>query len=239
MRTAILCGGKGTRLGGWGGGLPKPLLPVGDRPLLWHLMQIYAAQGHADFVLCLGHEQQQFVDYFAGAPAGSEGWRVDLVDTGTETQTGGRISRIADRIDGDRFFATYGDGLADIALDRLLAYHRSHGRVATLTAVRPHVNFGVARLDDDGRVLRFDEKPLMQEWVNGGFFVFERRVFDYLDEGSTLEREPLERLAAEGELMADRHEGFWSCLDTYKDHLVLNERWENGAAPWRIWQEQG
>lgn len=236
MRTVILCGGKGTRLGDWGDGLPKPLLPVGDHPVVWHVMKIYATQGHKDFVLCLGHLKERFHDYFGDRPASTAGWRVDLVDTGEETPTGGRIGRIADRIDADTFFATYGDGLADIALDRLLAFHRAHGRIATMTAVRPRVNFGVARLEDDGRVLRFDEKPVMEEWVNGGFFVFERGVFDYLDDGAILEREPLERLAAEGQLMAYRHEGFWSCLDTYKDHLVLNDWWDEGGAPWRIWE---
>lgn len=236
MKTVILCGGKGTRLGGWGGGLPKPLLPVGPDPLLLHLMRIYAAQGRRAFVLCLGHELQQFVDWWAAPPPEAAGWQVELADTGLETPTGGRIRRVGERLGGGRFLATYGDGLSDVALDRLLAFHEGHGRLATMTAVRPRVNFGVPRLDASSRVLRFDEKPLMEEWVNGGFFVFEPGVLDYLEDGSVLEREPLERLAADGQLMAYRHDGFWSCLDTYKDHLELNERWESGDAPWRVWE---
>ena len=237
MRTVILCGGKGARLGDLGRELPKPLLPVGDHPLVWHLMKIYATQGHCDFVLCLGHLKERFYEYFGDPPASARGWSVELSDTGPETPTGGRLLRIAPLVDGPLFFATYGDGLSDVDLARLLAFHRSHGRVATMTAVRPRVNFGVAHIADDGKVTRFDEKPLMDARVNGGFFVFDRRVFDYLADDSVLEREPLERLAAEGELMAYRHDGFWTCMDTYKDHLLLNEWWERGDAPWRIWAE--
>jgi glucose-1-phosphate cytidylyltransferase len=196
-------------------------------------MKIYEAYGHRDFVLCLGHLQEQFHAYFEGATPAD--WDVALADTGRDTPTGGRILRMADRIGSD-FFATYGDGVADVDLDRLLAFHRSHGRVATVTIVRPRGNFGIARVDDDGRVLGFEEKPIMEDWVNGGFFVFRPEIFDYLSEDSVLERDPFESLVAEGEIMAYRHTGFWSCMDTYKDNLLLNEIWSSGQAPWRIWE---
>lgn len=228
----ILCGGKGTRLGALGEATPKPLLTVGEEPILWHIMRLYASQSFTRFVLSLGHLQERFHEYFSGR---REPWEIDLVDTGADTPTGGRILLAADAIGGERFFATYGDGLADIDLRALLDFHRSHGRLATLTAVRPRGNFGILHLDGDARVVAFEEKPLMSEWVNGGFFVFERAVLDYLEPGSVLEREPLERLAAEGELLAYRHHGFWECMDTYKDNLELNELWSTGAAPWATW----
>jgi glucose-1-phosphate cytidylyltransferase len=233
MKTVILCGGKGTRLGSFGERVPKPLLPVGTEPILWHIMKIYDAFGHRDFVLCLGHLQENFHAYFSDSSPPP--WEVALADTGRETPTGGRILRVADQIEGD-FFATYGDGVADVDLDRLLEFHRSHGRIATVTIVRPRGNFGIARVDDDGHVLGFEEKPVMEDWVNGGFFVFRPEIFDYLSEDSVLEREPFERLVAESEIMAYRHTGFWSCMDTYKDNLLLNEIWSSGQAPWRIWE---
>ncbi len=237
MRTAILCGGKGTRLGPALADVPKPLLAVGDHPILWHIMKIYERYGHRDFVLCIGHLRERFEEYFADPPASLAGVRVELADTGADTPTGGRLKLVEERIGGDEFLATYGDGVADIDLDRLLAFHREHGRAATITVVRPRTSFGVVRLRGDGQVAAFEEKPVMPDWVNGGFFVFTRRVFDYLDEGSVLEREPFERLAADGELMAYRHEGFWECMDTYKDNLDLNEAWESGRAAWKVWTE--
>jgi len=159
---------------------------------------------------------------------------VELVDTGVDTNTGGRVNKLADRIQDDTFCVTYGDGLADVDLKTLLEFHRSHGKIATLTAVNPILNFGLLDLGSDGSVERFREKPKLKEWINGGFFVFERRVFDYLDDDCVLEKEPFERLAAEGELMAYRHDGFWKCMDTFKDNVELNDIWENGA-PWKVW----
>ena len=231
MQTVILCGGKGTRLGPVPD-VPKPLLPVGERPLLWHLMKIYDAQGFRDFVLCLGHLPERFEAEFAHPP---DGWRVRLFDTGLDTPTGGRVKRCEPLLEGDELFVTYGDGLADIDLDALLAFHHGHGRTATMTVARTHASFGIVQVDAAGAVTAFEEKPLMREWVNGGFFVFSRRVFDYLAPDSPLEGEPFERLAAEGELMAYRHEGFWACMDTYKDNLALNEEWAGGSARWKLW----
>ena len=235
MKVVILCGGKGTRLGGWGDDVPKPLLRVGPQPLLWHIMQIYAASGFCDFVLCLGHLQERFHEYFAGDVPGSAGWNVELVDTGLDTPTGGRIARIEPFVRGKPFFATYGDGVADIDLRDLQAFHQAHGRVATVTLVRPVSGFGIAELAEDGSVIGFREKPRMRDWVNGGFFVFGPDAFQYVTDDSVLEREPLERLAADRQLMAYRHDRFWTCMDTYKDNLTLNEEWERGHAPWRVW----
>jgi glucose-1-phosphate cytidylyltransferase len=237
MQTVVLCGGKGTRLGPAFENVPKPLLPVGDHPILWHILKIYGAQGFRDFLLCVGHLGERFVDYFADPPESAREWRVRVLDTGSETPTGGRVKQVEAHVGGDEFFVTYGDGLADIDLHALVAFHRSHGKAATLTAARPRNAFGIVGLADDGRVESFEEKPVMRDWVNGGFFVFGRRVFDYLEEDSVLEREPFERLAADGELMAFRHDGFWTCMDTYKDNLVLTEAWEHGSAPWKLWPE--
>lgn len=231
MKTVVLCGGKGTRLGELGERDPKPLLPVGDQPILWHILKIYEAHGHSDFVLCLGHLKERFAEW---AAALDEQWHVELLDTGLDTPTGGRILAARDFV-GDEFFATYGDGVADLDLGALIEFHRAHGRVATVTAVRPRGTFGIMHLDGDGRVTAFEEKPPLRDWVNGGFFVFRREVFEYLEPSSVLEREPLERLARDGELMAYEHHGFWSCMDTYKDNLELNELWLAGAAPWRMW----
>jgi glucose-1-phosphate cytidylyltransferase len=161
-------------------------------------------------------------------------WRILFADTGQDTPTGGRIKALEQFIEGDTFLATYSDGLADLDLSALLAFHRSHGRLATLTAVRPYSQFGLLDLEETGRIARFREKPRLEDWVNGGFFVFERGVFDYLQPDSTLERDPFERLAADGEIFAYRHEGFWDCMDTYKDTEVLNQLWNTGQAPWRV-----
>jgi glucose-1-phosphate cytidylyltransferase len=234
VKTVILAGGKGTRLGPLGDEAPKPLLRVGDRPLLWHIMKIFAAYGHGDFVVCVGHRSESF-ERFAADDA-EPGWSVTVADTGEDTPTGGRIKAVEGLVDGDVLLATYGDGVADVDLDALVAFHRGHGRIATVTTVRPHSGFGIAHVAADGRITGFEEKPLMREWVNGGFFVFDRGIFDYLRPDSVLERDPFERLVADGEIMAFRHEGFWSCVDTYKDHLLLNERWQAGDAPWRIWE---
>ena len=235
VETVILCGGKGTRIGP--SEIPKPLLAVGRMPLLWHIMKLYASAGHTRFVLCLGHLAEKFDEYFAHHDDEKEGWDVVLADTGVETPTGGRVKRVEPLVAGDVFFATYGDGVADVDLAALLSFHEGHGRLATVTTVRPAINFGIMRVDDDGRVRSFEEKPPLREWVNGGFFVFSRGVFDYLREDSVLEREPFEQLVADGELMAYRHEGFWSCMDTYKDNLLLNEIWERGAPPWKTWSD--
>ena len=230
MKTVILCGGRGTRLGEHGKSVPKALVRIGEEPIIWHLLQLYSRFGLDDFVICLGFLAAEIKGYFANSPLASN---VSLVETGLDTNTGGRIKKVEQYLrDEERFCVTYGDGLADVDLAKLLDFHRDHGRIATLTAVHPVSNFGLLDVGDDGRVENFREKPVLKEWVNGGFFVFERAIFDYLDDDSILEGEPLMRLADEGELMAYRHDGFWKCMDTYKDSLEFNELWKKGA-PWK------
>jgi glucose-1-phosphate cytidylyltransferase len=232
--VAILCGGRGTRLQEHTRTIPKPLVEIGGMPIVWHVVQLYATAGFRDFVLCTGYLGEQ-IDEFVAAHAWPDGVTVDCVDTGLDTPTGGRIAAVADRIDGGTFCATYADGVADLDLRALLAFHRDHGAAATMTVVRPELQFGVTELDGSHRVVGFREKPRSEHWVNGGFFCFEPALLERLEAGSVLEREPLESLAADGELRAFPHEGFWDCMDTYKDAVLLNDLWESGEAPWRVW----
>lgn len=236
---AILCGGRGTRLRsqdgeGDGEGVPKPLVEIGGLPILWHVIQLYAAQRFERFLLCTGYKGA-LVERFVRASAWPAGTVVECVDTGVDTPTGGRLKLLEERLDEARFCATYADGLASVDLDSLLSFHEAHGALATMTVVRPELQFGVAEMDGDGRVLGFQEKPRSEHWINGGFFCFERRVLDYLRPDSVLEREPLRRLTSDGQLRAYRHRGFWECMDTYKDAVALNDLWASDEAPWRIW----
>jgi glucose-1-phosphate cytidylyltransferase len=232
--VAILCGGRGTRLREKTESMPKALVEIGGRPILWHVMQIYAAQGCRRFVLCTGYLGEQ-VKEFAGAETWPEGVEVRCVDTGLDTPTGGRLKLAGEAIGPGSFFATYADGVADIDLDALANFHADHGDLATMTIVRPNLQFGVAELDGDTRVSGFVEKPRSERWINGGFFCFEPGALDYIAEDSVLEREPLEQLAQEGRLHGFRHEGFWDCMDTYKDAVMLNDLWSEGGAPWKVW----
>ncbi len=230
----ILCGGRGTRLQGHAPSLPKPMVEIGGRPILWHVIQIYLAQGFRRFLLLTGHRGEQirrFVDQQAWPPDAS----LRCLDTGADTPTGGRLALVAAELGESDFCLTYADGVADINLEELLAYHASHDATATMTVVRPELQFGVAALDGDGVVTAFTEKPRSDQWVNGGFFCLRPAVFEFLRADSVLEREPLAGLAAGGGLRAFRHEGFWDCLDTYKDALLLNDLWATGAAPWKVW----
>lgn len=232
MKAVILCGGRGTRLGEHGRTLPKALFPIGGKPIIWHLLKIYSSYGMNDFVLCLGYLGDLIREYVGSL---EENWAITCIDTGTDTNTGGRIKLIEDQLAGaDRFCVTYGDGLADVNIGNLIDFHRSHGKAATVTAVHPHSNFGLMELDAAGTVTGFREKPVLKEWVNGGFFVFEKRVLSYLDETSILEREPFESLCSDGEMMAFRHEGFWKCMDTFKDNLEFEQLWATEAA-WKVW----
>jgi glucose-1-phosphate cytidylyltransferase len=230
--VVILCGGRGTRLREATQTIPKPLVEIGGRPILWHVIRIYAHQGFHRFVLCLGHKGE-LIEAFVRTNGLPEGLTIDCVQTGEETPTGGRLARVRERLGDGRFCATYADGVADIDLGALLAYHKRHGALATMTVVQPRLQYGVARLNGEGVVEGFEEKPQFEGWINGGFFCFENGVLDYLEEDSTLEREPLERLAADGQLRAYRHTGFWDCMDTYKDAILLNDLWAAGRAPWK------
>ena len=212
--------------------VPKALVEIGARPILWHVIGIYAAQGFDRFLLATGYLGDA-VEKFAAAESWPDGVEIECVETGLDTPTGGRIAALADRLAGGTFCATYADGVADIDLDALLRFHEGHGDLATMTVVRPHLQWGVAELGEGDRVEGFSEKPRSEHWINGGFFCFESGALGYLDDDSVLEREPLARLAAEGQLHAHRHEGFWDCMDTYKDAVVLNDLWVAGEAPWR------
>ena len=258
MKVVILCGGQGTRLREETEYRPKPLVEIGGRPILWHIMKSYAHYGFNDFVLCLGYRGNMIKEYFLNYEAmnndfticlgqqsqlefkdthAEQGFRVTLADTGQETMTGGRIKRVQKYVNGDSFLVTYGDGVADLDVAKLLAFHKTHGKIATVTTVRPQSRFGIVETANDGTVLAFNEKPQLDGWASAGFLVFERRLFDYIEgDGCVLEREPLERLAAEGQLMAYRHDGFFYAMDTYREYLYLNELWQSGNAPWRAWE---
>lgn len=256
--VVILCGGRGTRFREQTELRPKPMIELGGRPILWHIMSFYAAQGFADFVLCVGYKgeviKRYFLDFAAlnsdftvdlSAPGRIEfhqgherpAWRVTCADTGLDAMTGARLKRVAPYLDGaDDFFLTYGDGLSNVDIPALRAFHRAHGRFATVTGVRPQSRFGELIVEGE-RVTRFSEKPTVAEGlVNGGFFMFRREVLDYVSDSDdcTLEREPLEKLAADDQLRVRPHLGFWQCMDTYRDLLRLEETWNGGAAPWRM-----
>jgi glucose-1-phosphate cytidylyltransferase len=230
----ILCGGRGTRLQEHTREIPKPLVEIGGMPIVWHVIQLYAVQGFRRFLLATGY-RGELIERFAAAQGWPEGVDVECVDTGLETPTGGRIKLLESRLAGGRFCATYSDGVADIDLEELLTFHASHGATATMTVVRPELQFGVTELSGDGVVTGFREKPRSEHWINGGFFCFEPGALDYLERDSVLERAPMERLADAEELRAYRHQGFWECMDTYKDAVLLNDLWASGEAPWRVW----
>jgi glucose-1-phosphate cytidylyltransferase len=258
----ILCGGLGTRLREETEVRPKPMVEIGRRPILWHLMKLYAAHGSQKFILCLGYKGHVIKDYFLnyktytadltlhlGKPEEvqyhgdshcEENWRVTLAETGYQAQTGARVARAAAYVDHDIFCLTYGDGLADIDIAKLIAFHRAHGRIGTVTGVRPPGRFGEMRVSGDLGVIEFNEKPQVTEGlINGGFFVFNRSFIErYLspDEGLVLEQEPLQRLARDGELKVYVHEGFWQPMDTYRELKLLDEYWASGSAPWKMWE---
>jgi glucose-1-phosphate cytidylyltransferase len=254
--VVILAGGLGTRLREETAFRPKPMVEIGGRPIVWHIMKIYDHYGFRRFILPVGYLGDQIKTYFLGYADrhadftvstfsgkvvrhddARESWDVTVVDTGAETMTGGRVRRIASHLTG-RFMVTYGDGVSDVPIDKLLEFHEAHGRLATVTAVRPPSRFGALDLDGD-RVAAFSEKPQTEAgWISGGFFVFENRVLDFLgDDNTVLEREPLEQLAERGELMAYRHGGFWEPMDTERDRAHLATVWSEGTAPWKVWDD--
>ncbi|MCK4815829.1 glucose-1-phosphate cytidylyltransferase [bacterium] len=257
MKTVILAGGLGTRLAEETGVKPKPMVEIGGRPILWHIMKIYATHGYSEFIIALGYKGEMIKDYFRNYyywrnnismylgngrvevhNDSPEDWCVHLVDTGLRTQTGGRVKRLAPWIGNETFMLTYGDGLANIDIQELLSFHRGHGKLATVTAVRPPARFGGISLHDD-QVIEFKEKPQIGEgWINGGFFVLQPEVVDYI-EGDAIEweKEPLERLTSEGQLVAYQHNKFWHCMDTLRDVRLLESLWRTGDPPWKVWAE--
>lgn len=252
MKVILLAGGFGTRLSEYTESIPKPMVTIGGRPILWHIMKHYASYGHADFHVALGYRANVIKEYFlhyrslnadftvdlaTGAVTPHQvddaNWRVTLVDTGLGSMTGGRVRRMRDFIGHEPFMLTYGDGVANVNLDAALAFHRAHGKMVTVTAVRPGARFGELNMDGSS-VSSFQEKPQMGSgWINGGYFIMQPEIFDLLPSDATiLEREPLETVARNGELMAYRHDGFWQCMDTKRDRDLLEELWQGGAPPW-------
>jgi glucose-1-phosphate cytidylyltransferase len=229
--VVILCGGRGTRLQEHSQAVPKPLIEIGGRPIVWHVIQMYLAHGFRRFLLLTGYLGEQ-VEAFAAESSWPADAQIRCLDTGSDTPTGERLRLAAEALREESFCLAYADGVADIDLAGLLVHHREHGRTATMAVVQPRLPFGVAHLDGNGSVLGFSEKPRSELWVNAGFFCFERAVLEEIEPNSVLEREPLERLAAEGSVRAFRHEGFWECMDTHKDWITLNELWDGGQAPW-------
>jgi glucose-1-phosphate cytidylyltransferase len=232
--VVILCGGRGTRLQEHSSVLPKPLIEVGGRPIVWHVIGMYLAHGFRRFLLLTGYRGDQVAAFVAAEPWPG-GVQVACLDTGPDTATGERVRLAAALLEGERFCLAYADGVADIDLTALLDRHVERGARATMAVVQPQLPFGVARLDGNGSVLGFTEKPRSELWVNAGFFCFETAALEVIEPGSVLEREPLERLARGGQLRAFRHHGFWECMDTHKDWLTLNELWAGGRAPWKVW----
>ncbi len=254
MKTVILCGGLGTRLSEETQIKPKPMVEIGGRPILWHVMKIYEKYNFCDFVLALGYKGEFIKDYFMHYHARmsdfsvnlktgnidftnptAEDWNISLIDTGSSTMTGGRLLRLKPILEkSGTFMLTYGDGVSNVNIKELLEFHKSHGKLATVTSVRPPARFGGMLIGDEGRVLNFKEKPQAGEgWINGGFFVFEQGIFDYLENDSTiLEQFPLENLTKNGQLMAYEHDGYWQCMDTVRDRDALQELWSSGKAPW-------
>ena len=257
MKVVILCGGLGTRLREETEFRPKPMVEVGGRPILWHIMKTYAHHGFREFVLCLGYRGNSIKEYFLNYEAmnndfsislgeksqihfhgshAEQEFSVTLADTGVDCMTGGRIHKIQRYLDGDAFLMTYGDGLTDVDIGDVVKYHHSHGRIATVTTVSPSSRFGLIDLAKDSRVKSFNEKPKTDGWINAGYFVLNSKVFDYLGgDDCVFEREPLGRLARDGQLMAYRHDGFFYAMDTFREYEHLNELWRSGAAPWRTW----
>lgn len=257
MKVLILAGGYGTRLSEETVIRPKPMLEIGDQPVLWHIMKGYSHYGLNEFVILLGYKgyviKEYFVNYFLHQSDvtidlstnqlevhnnTSEPWKVTLLDTGKNSMTGGRILRAKSFVNNETFMLTYGDGVSDVNLDELLRFHKSHGKMVTATTVQPEGRYGSVDSNEEGRIQRFLEKPEGDgAWINGGFFVCEPEIFDYLEDDKTIfEREPLENLASDGELYAYRHTGFWKCMDTLRDKSQLNRLWETGQAKWKIWQ---
>ncbi|MCG2717860.1 MAG: glucose-1-phosphate cytidylyltransferase [Nanoarchaeota archaeon] len=258
MKVVILCGGKGTRLKEETEVRPKPLVGIGGKPILWHIMKIYVHYGFKDFVLCLGYRGNMIKDYFLNygimntdltLKLGSneikihnqhqeKDWTITFAETGEEAQTGARVKKIEKYIDEDLFMLTYGDGVANIDVKELVEFHKSHGRIGTVTGVHPSSRFGELVIKNK-QVIKFSEKPQIKEgFINGGFFVFNKKFFDYLkeDDNCYLEKEPLEKLALDKELMVYPHEDFWQCMDTYRELEILNDLWKSPAPPWKVWR---
>lgn len=256
MKVVILCGGKGTRLREETEYKPKPMVEIGRRPIIWHIMKLYSHYGFKEFVLCMGYKHQVIRDYFLNYRymntdltvslaadntlvyhnSYDEDWLVTMAYTGQETKKGKRIKMIAPYLDGDRFMLTYGDGVANVNIDDLIAYHKTEGVSATFTGVHPISRFATVERNSSGKIIDWNEKKSLEGYINAGFFVLENNVLDYIEGDVEFEEEPMKRLAQEGKVAMYSHEGFWHCMDTYRDFMLLNEMWVGGNAPWNIWK---
>lgn len=256
LPVVLLAGGLGTRMREETEYKPKPMVEVGGRPVIWHIMKNFSGFNLNDFIVCTGYKGQIIKEYFLNYLAfnhdfrvtlnhkdnvaildenRSENWSVTVADTGETTMTGGRVNKVKKYIGNNRFIVTYGDGLADVDIEKLVHFHKSHGKIATVTTVKPLSRFGVMDIDSDGTVIQFKEKPQVDDWINIGFFVFEPQIFDYLDDYCVLEQQPLAALARDQQLMAFQHDGFWQPMDTYRESLLLNGLWDTQEAPWKNW----
>lgn len=258
MKVVILAGGRGTRISEESIIKPKPMIEIGEYPIIWHIMKHYSYYGFNDFIICCGYKGYMIKEYFADYYLHhadvtfdfnnnnemiihnkvKEPWRVTLVDTGLDTQTGARIKKIQNYIGNDTFMLTYGDGVSNVDIKKLLEFHKTSSAIGTMTAIQPGGRFGVLDIDEKNNIHKFTEKAKEDGgWINGGYMVFEKNIFNYIseDENMPFEKEPLEKLASSGELVAYKHRGFWHCMDTLRDKIVLNDIWENGKAPWKIW----
>lgn len=258
MKVVLLAGGFGTRISEESQLIPKPMIEIGEKPILWHIMKLYSYYGFNEFIICCGYKQHIIKEWFANYYLhnsditldfksknsmtthnnAAEPWKVTLIDTGLNTMTGGRIKRIQEYIGNETFMLTYGDGVADIDINALIRFHQNNGRLATLTAVQPPGRFGLANINTNNEVLSFTEKPVGDgSWINGGFFVLEPQIFNYIDGDQTIwEREPMESLASQNQLMAYKHYGFWRPMDTLRDKNILENLWDSGQAPWKTWR---
>ena len=257
MKVVLLAGGYGTRISEYTDSIPKPLIPIGGKPIIWHIMKTYAQANLKDFVVCAGYKGNVIKEYFREFQSlnsdftvtlGSktnieyhdnfeeEKWQVTVTETGLDTMTGGRLFRARNHLSGGTFMCTYGDGVANIDVKKLLEFHKSHGKIATISTVRPETRFGVLDINPDNSVKSFREKPQSDNWVNAGYFVFEEKIFDYLNEKSVLENEPFAQLAKDNQMHAFHHNGFWQPMDTYREFKLLNDLWDSGKAPWKVWR---
>ncbi|MBU0929977.1 MAG: NTP transferase domain-containing protein [Nanoarchaeota archaeon] len=233
MKVVILCGGEGMRLRELTESIPKPLIEIGDKPILWYILKMYSHYGFNDFILCLGYKKDKIIEYFKD---NKSGWNIEFVDTGEGSTKSARLLKIKKYIQDEEFFVSYGDDVSDVNIKNLLEYHKKNKKIVTLTAIHPTINYGIIELDENNMIKMFKEKPKLDHWINGGFFVFNRKIFDYIKEGYELEKEVFENLTKEKQICAFKHDGFWKSMNTFKDYQDLNNMFKSGNTPWEVWK---
>ena len=235
MKVAILCGGKGTRLKELTEDLPKPLVEIGGKPIIWHIMKIYSHYGFNDFILCLGYKGKLIEEYFSKSSNKEQKWNIEFVDTGENSNKGQRVKKIEKYIKEDNFFVAYGDDVSDVNIKKVLEHHLKSSKIVTLTAVNPESQFGIMEINSSNEIIEFREKPKLDHWINGGFFIFSKKIFGYLKDNYDLETDAFGALVKEKQISAFKHDGFWKCMNTFKDTMELNELWNRNKAPWKVW----